>query len=116
MNREIMEKILEKIKEYDRIMIFRHIRNDGDCVGATKGFKTILQQSFPEKEIYLIDRERAAYLEFMGPDDEEVADEIRLLMAVINNGNMMEAKQNEKTNEPVDVIAEEERAKKQPET
>ena len=38
------------------------------------------------------------------------------LMAVINNGNMMEAKQNEKTNEPVDVIAEEERAKKQPET
>lgn len=38
------------------------------------------------------------------------------LMAVVNNGNMMEAKQNEKTNEPVDVIAEEERAKKQPET
>ena len=38
------------------------------------------------------------------------------LLAVINNGNMMEAKQNEKTNEPVDVIAEEERAKKQPET
>ena len=38
------------------------------------------------------------------------------LMAVINKGNMMEAKQNEKTNEPVDVIAEEEKAKKQPET
>ena len=38
------------------------------------------------------------------------------LMAVINNGNIMEAKQNEKTNEPVDVVAEEEKAKKQPET
>ncbi len=76
MNREIMEKILEKIKEYDRIMIFRHVRNDGDCVGATKGFKTILQLTFPGKEIYLIDHERAAYLEFLGPEDEEVADEI----------------------------------------
>lgn len=76
MNREIMEKILNKIREYDRIMIFRHVRNDGDCVGATKGFKTILQLSFPEKEIYLIDHEQAAYLEFMGPEDEEVADEL----------------------------------------
>ena len=49
MNREIMEQILNKIREYDRIMIFRHVRNDGDCVGATKGLKAILQLSFPEK-------------------------------------------------------------------
>ena len=76
MNREIMEQILNKIREYDRIMIFRHVRNDGDCVGATKGLKAILQLSFPEKEIYLIDHDLAAYLEFMGPEDEEVADEI----------------------------------------
>ena len=41
MNQEIKEQILQKIKEYDRIMIFRHIRNDGDCVGATKGLKRI---------------------------------------------------------------------------
>ena len=38
------------------------------------------------------------------------------LMAVINNGNFMEAGGDEKTGEPVDVIAEEEKAKKQPET
>ena len=72
MNMEMMEKILQKIKEYDRIMIFRHVRNDGDCVGASKGLKTILQLSFPEKEIYLIDTDTAAYLEFLGPEDEPV--------------------------------------------
>lgn len=76
MNREIKEQILQKIREYDRIMIFRHVRNDGDCVGATKGLKRILQLSFPEKEIYLIDKETAEYLAFLGPEDEEVADEI----------------------------------------
>ena len=43
MNLEIMQTILEKIREYDTIMIFRHVRNDGDCVGATKGMKRILQ-------------------------------------------------------------------------
>ena len=75
MNFEVKKQILEKIKEYDRIMIFRHVRNDGDCVGATKGMKRILQLSFPEKEIYLIDSEKAEYLAFMGPEDEEIADE-----------------------------------------
>ncbi len=76
MNREVKEQILQKIREYDRIMIFRHVRNDGDCVGATKGLKRILQLSFPEKEIYLIDKETAEYLAFLGSEDEEVADEI----------------------------------------
>ncbi len=57
-------------------MIFRHIRNDGDCVGATKGMKALLQTSFPEKQILLIDDDRAKYLEFLGPEDEEVADEL----------------------------------------
>ena len=75
MNREVKEQILQKIKEYDRIMIFRHIRNDGDCVGASKGLKRILQLSFPEKEIYLIDKDTAQYLEFMGPEDEEVPED-----------------------------------------
>ena len=76
MNREIMELILSKIREYDRIMLFRHVRNDGDCVGATKGLKAIIQATWPDKEVYLIDADTARYLEFMGPEDEDVADEI----------------------------------------
>ena len=76
MNKEVMEKILQKIKEYNRIMIFRHVRNDGDCVGASKGLKAIIQLSFPEKEVYLIDADTAAYLEFLGPEDEPVPEEM----------------------------------------
>lgn len=70
----VKEQIFQKIKEYDRIMLFRHVRNDGDCVGATKGLKRILQLTWPEKEIYLIDGDTAKYLEFMGPEDEPVDD------------------------------------------
>ena len=76
MNLEIMQTILEKIREYDRIMLFRHVRNDGDCVGATKGMKSIIQATWPEKEVRIIDADTAKYLEFMGPEDEDVADEI----------------------------------------
>ena len=75
-NLEIMNVILQKIKEYDRIMLFRHVRNDGDCVGSTKGLKEIIQLTWPEKEVYLIDQDTAKYLEFLGPEDEPVADEI----------------------------------------
>ena len=32
---DIQHQILEKIKAYDTIMLFRHSRVDGDCVGAT---------------------------------------------------------------------------------
>ena len=72
MNLEIKREILEKIKEYDRIFLFRHFRNDGDCVGATKGFKALLQATWPEKGIYLIDDDNAEYLKFLGPEDAPV--------------------------------------------
>ena len=76
MNYEIKKQILDKIAEYSRIILFRHVRNDGDCVGATKGLKEILRLTWPEKEIYIIDAETAKYLEFMGPEDADVPDEI----------------------------------------
>ena len=76
MNTQVKKNILEKIKKYNRIMIFRHVRPDGDCVGATKGLKEILKLSFPEKEIYLIGQDVPQYLEFMGEDDAEVSEEL----------------------------------------
>ncbi len=75
MNKEKMEVILRKIKEYDRIVLFRHIRIDGDCVGSTKGFKEILKLTYPQKDIRLIDDQHSDFLAFLGPDDEPVPDD-----------------------------------------
>lgn len=76
MNKVIKEQILAKIKEYDTIMLFRHIRNDGDCVGSTKGLKRIIELTWPDKKVYLIDPEFDEYLAFLGKDDDDVADEV----------------------------------------
>ena len=88
MNFEVKQAILQKIKEYDSIMIFRHIRNDGDCVGASKGLQAILRASFPQKNIYLIDSDLSQFLAFLGPEDEEVADEVyeKSLAIVVDTG------------------------------
>jgi len=67
--------IFEKIKEYERIMIFRHIRIDGDCVGASRGLKEIIRLTWPHKEVYIIDDEHSDYLSFLGEDDAPVSDD-----------------------------------------
>ncbi len=85
-----MELILQKIEEYDTIMLFRHFRPDGDCKGATMGLRDILRLSFPEKSIYLIHDDHSDYLEFMGQEDAEVADEVyqRALGIVLDTATM----------------------------
>ena len=69
MQTEQMKQILEKIKEYNRIIIFRHKRPDGDAVGSTKGLREILRISFPEKEIYLCNTDYSDYVAFLGGED-----------------------------------------------
>ncbi|MEH6979910.1 DHH family phosphoesterase, partial [Bacillus pseudomycoides] len=47
------EQILTAIKEFDTIIIHRHVRPDPDALGSQCGLGTILQESFPEKKIYM---------------------------------------------------------------
>ena len=35
--RKIMQQILDKIKQYDTIIITRHVRPDGDAIGSSRG-------------------------------------------------------------------------------
>ena len=86
---EVLQKIYDKIEEYDRIMLFRHVRNDGDCVGATKGLKAIISLTWPEKQVILTDGEHANYLAFLGEDDGPVDDTLYAgaLGIVLDTGN-----------------------------
>lgn len=89
MNHAVMRAILDRIQEYQTIMIFRHIRLDGDCVGASKGLKAMLQATYPEKSIYIVDDQISDFLAFMGADDADVADAVyqNALGIVLDTGN-----------------------------
>jgi phosphoesterase RecJ-like protein len=85
MNREVMNEVFEKIKEYNRIILFRHIRPDGDCVGSTNGLRELILASFPEKEVYIADWQKCEYLAFLndaaGEIDESVyADSLAIVL------------------------------------
>lgn len=48
------KKILDAIKEYETIIIHRHVRPDPDAYGSQGGLAEILKVSFPEKNIYTV--------------------------------------------------------------
>lgn len=50
----ITAEIVAMIKQYDRIMIHRHMRPDPDALGSQCGLAEILRATFPEKEIYQV--------------------------------------------------------------
>ena len=70
-----MTTILDKIKEYNKIILFRHFRPDGDATGSTKGLQRIIQLTYPEKTVLLINNDYADYLKFLGGEDAQIADE-----------------------------------------
>jgi bifunctional oligoribonuclease and PAP phosphatase NrnA len=51
------EEILNKIKQYERIIIHRHVRPDPDALGSQGGLAAIIKASFPEKEVYAVGEE-----------------------------------------------------------
>ena len=63
-------QILDKIKEYNTIIIHRHVRPDGDCIGSQMGLKQFLQDNFKEKNIYAVGDEIPSYLARYGSNDE----------------------------------------------
>lgn len=74
-NYAIKRRILDKIKQYDRIIVTRHFRPDGDAIGSSKGLARMLKLSFPQKEVYVINEDSSEYLAFLGGEDAPIADE-----------------------------------------
>ena len=90
MEKKYTKIILDKIKEYDSIIIMRHTRPDGDAVGSTMGLRQILRLSFPEKKIRLINSDYSDYVAFLENEDKDVSDNIykKSLGIVIDTGDV----------------------------
>lgn len=50
----MFESILRLIQSYDRIILHRHNRPDGDAMGSQIGMKHLIQKNFPEKTVYAV--------------------------------------------------------------
>ncbi|RDW21576.1 DHH family phosphoesterase [Oceanobacillus chungangensis] len=66
-------EIIENLKQYDTIIIHRHVRPDPDALGSQVGLKEIIKASFPNKSVYAVGEQEAS-LEFLAKMDV-IADE-----------------------------------------
>ncbi|MEK4028490.1 bifunctional oligoribonuclease/PAP phosphatase NrnA [Pseudobacillus sp. FSL P4-0506] len=67
-------QIIQKIKEYDTIIIHRHVRPDPDAYGSQGGLAEMILASFPHKKVYTVGKEEPtlAYLRKL----DVIADEV----------------------------------------
>lgn len=65
----MFNKVLEEIKKYNRIIIHRHGRPDGDALGSQIGLKEIIKENFPNKKVYVIGDMTERY-SFIGEMDQ----------------------------------------------
>ncbi|MBY6271290.1 MAG: bifunctional oligoribonuclease/PAP phosphatase NrnA [Caldibacillus debilis] len=58
----MIEEIIAKLKEYDKIIIHRHVRPDPDAYGSQGGLAEIIRHSFPEKKVYAAGKDEPTLL------------------------------------------------------
>lgn len=51
---KIYKAIYKEIKKNNKIIIARHVGADPDALGSSIGLKTIIKDTFPEKEVYVV--------------------------------------------------------------
>jgi len=50
----MFETVIQTIREFDRIIIHRHGRPDGDAMGSQVGLKHLILHNFPHKQVYMV--------------------------------------------------------------
>jgi bifunctional oligoribonuclease and PAP phosphatase NrnA len=68
------ETILETIKQYETIIVHRHVRPDPDAYGSQGGLVEILKVSFPTKKVYAVGLEEPSlnYMRRLDSIEDEV--------------------------------------------
>ncbi|WP_036452600.1 DHH family phosphoesterase [Mycoplasma buteonis] len=68
--------VTKELEKYDSIVIFHHIRPDGDCLGSQFGLKELLETNFPNKKVYAIGDAKGSFKFLNLVMDEVPSDEV----------------------------------------
>lgn len=71
----MFEAIIEKISEYDKIIIHRHKNPDGDALGSQIGLKELIKTAYPEKTVLAVGDSSRRFAFMEGSESDKVSDE-----------------------------------------
>ena len=69
-----IDKTLDAIKQYDRIVIFRHTKPDYDAIGSQLGLYYFLKENFKNKEIHFVGENHVSLTGRCFPEMEKIDD------------------------------------------
>ena len=72
----MFEKIIALIEKYDKIIIHRHQKPDGDALGSQLGLLGIIRDSYPEKQVYAVGDMTPRYAFMAEREMDEIDDSI----------------------------------------
>ncbi|OAB48679.1 DHH family phosphoesterase [Mycoplasmopsis gallinarum] len=86
------QEITKKIEAYDSLVIFHHIRPDGDCLGSQFGLRELIRLNYPNKKVYAIGDSKGSFSNFLTFDFDEIpSDEIlKQSLGIIVDANFKE--------------------------
>ncbi|MBQ8768160.1 MAG: bifunctional oligoribonuclease/PAP phosphatase NrnA [Oscillospiraceae bacterium] len=70
----MFHEILQTIQSYERIILHRHGRPDGDAIGSQVGMQQILLENFPHKQVYMVGDAPGYYGFIEGAQMDEIPD------------------------------------------
>lgn len=81
----MMQKILQEIEKAETIIIFRHIKPDGDAIGSQHGLKYILKENYPNKTILCLGENSNYWKMYYSNIDSDIVDDetIKNSLAII---------------------------------
>jgi phosphoesterase RecJ-like protein len=84
--------MFKEIKNYDRIVVFRHEVPDFDALGTQMGLVTWLKESFPNKEVHYVGEGMHSFIPRIFPEPENVSeawyDEKPFLAIIVDTSNV----------------------------
>ena len=72
----MFEKIIALIEKYDKIIIHRHQKPDGDALGSQLGLLGIIRDSYPEKQVYAVGDMTPRYAFMASAPMDEIDDSV----------------------------------------
>ncbi|QNM93480.1 bifunctional oligoribonuclease/PAP phosphatase NrnA [Mycoplasma sp. Pen4] len=86
-----LKLVTDELLKYDSIVIFHHIRPDGDCLGSQFGLAELLRTNFPNKKVYTIGDSKGSFSFLDLKMDEIPGDEVlKNSLGVIVDANFKE--------------------------
>lgn len=82
--------VLQEIKKFQKIIVFRHQRPDYDALGTQLGLVTWIKDNFPSKEVHYVGKNHSTFMPYLYPYMEEVDDSVfegEFLAIVVDTGN-----------------------------